>query len=104
MTLILTIIVKSGTPFKLPLLFAYVGIGAIGFVYSALFQKLEMCLGATLFLVLTILSGGYFYLSMPAGPEGLSQLAAFLGWLLLMGISGALSLVVGIIAKRKSHR
>lgn len=99
-TLALTIIVKSGTPFELTLLLAYVGIGIIGFGYSALLEKIKMPLASDLFLILTIGSGIYFYMSMPEGPEGLSQFAAFLGWLLLMAISVVLSLIVGLIAGR----
>lgn len=42
LTLVLTIIVKPGTPFELTLLLVYVGVGIIGFGYSVFLKKLKM--------------------------------------------------------------
>lgn len=99
LTLILTVIIKSGTPLELTLLLVYVGVGAIGFGYSALLKKFKMDIASNLFLILTILSGIIFYINMPKGPELMSQFAAFLGWLLLMAASIIISLVVGLIVR-----
>ena len=101
LTLVLTIIVKPGTPFELTLLLVYVGVGIIGFGYSVFLKKLKMSLASNLFLIFTILSGVYFYISMPKGPELMSQFAAFLGWLLFMAASIIISLVVGLIVRRR---
>lgn len=99
LTLILTIIIKAGTPFEITLLLVYVGVGAIGFGCSALLKKFKTNIASTLFLILTVLSGIVFYFSMPEGPELLGQLGAFLGWLLLMAASIIISLVVGLIVR-----
>lgn len=99
LTLVLTIIIKSGTPFELTLLLVYVGVGAIGFGYSALLKKFKMNIASNLFLIFTVLSGIIFYFSMSKGPELLGQFAAFLGWLLLMAASIIISLVVGLIVR-----
>lgn len=99
LTLVLTIIVKSGTPLELTLLLVYVGVGAIGFGYSSLLKKFKMDIASNLFLIFTILSGIIFYISMSKSPELLGQLGAFLGWLLLMAASIIISLVVGLIVR-----
>lgn len=99
LTLFITIIIKSQTPFELGLILAYIGIGFIGFFYSVLLQRFKTFLASKLFLVFTLISGVYFYISMPKGPEGLSQLAAFLGWLLLMIASIILPLIIEIIIR-----
>lgn len=99
LTLVLTIIIKSGTPFELTLLLVYVGVGAIGFGYSALLKKFKMNIASNLFLIFTVLSGIIFYFNMSKGPELLGQFAAFLGWLLLMAASITISLVVGLIVR-----
>lgn len=103
LTLVLTIIVKSGTPFEAILFLVYVGIGAIGFGYSALLIKFKMDIASSLFLFLTIFSGVLFYINMPKGPELLGQLGALLGWLLLMAASIIISLVVGLIVRRRKN-
>lgn len=46
LSLYLSIIVKSRTPFAVPLLLAYIGIGLIGFLYSLLLNVLKMPLGS----------------------------------------------------------
>ena len=99
LSLYLSIIVKSRTPFSVPLLLAYVGIGLIGFLYSLLLRVLKMSLGSTVFFFLSLASGFYLFFSMPKGSDGLSELAAFLGWLVLMGGSIVLSLIIGIIVR-----
>lgn len=104
LTLVLTVIVKSGTPFEITLLLAYVVIGAIGFGYSSLLKKFKMDIASNLFLGFTILSGVIFYFSIPEGPELLGQLAAFLGWLLLMAASIIISLIIGLIVRRKGKK
>lgn len=104
LTLVLTIIVKSGTPFEAILFLVYVGIGAIGFGYSALLIKFKMDIASSLFLFLTIFSGVLFYINMPKGPELLGQLGALLGWLLLMAASIIISLVMGLIVRRRKNK
>lgn len=101
LTLFLTIIIKSGTPFEWNLLLVYIGVGIVGFGYGILLGKLKMLLAAKLFLVFTIMSGIYFYISMPKGPEALSQLGAFMGWLLLMVLSILLPIIIELIARLK---
>lgn len=104
LTLFLTIIIKSQTPLELNLFLAYVGIGIIGFGYSILLQKFKMVLGSNLFFVFSIISGAYFYISMPRGSDGLSQLAAFLGWILLIVISILLPLIIEFIIRLRKKR
>ncbi len=97
LSLYLTIIVKSGTNFEVGLLLAYTGIGLLGFIYSFILQRFKKDIGAKIFLVLSFISGLYFYISMPATGEGLSQIAAFLGWLILMFFSILIPLLVEFI-------
>lgn len=104
LTLVLTVIVKSGTPFEITLLLAYAVIGAIGFGYSSLLKKFKMDIASNLFLIFTILSGVILYFNMPEGPELLGQLAAFLGWLLLMAASIIISLIIGLVVRRKGKK
>lgn len=99
LTLFATIIIKSQTSFELRLLLAYIGIGLIGFTYSFLLQKFKMVLASNLFFVFTIISGILFYINMPKDPEGLSQFAAFLGWILFMLISIVLPLIIEFIIR-----
>lgn len=94
LTLFLTIIVKAGTPIEMNLILMYIFIGILGFGYSMLLIKFNMLRASHLFLIFTVLSGVYFYISMPMGPEALSQIAAFLGWLMLMLISLIIPLAV----------
>ena len=49
LTLVLTIIIKSETPFEITLLLAYVVIGAIGFGYSSLLKKFNQVTWNSLF-------------------------------------------------------
>ncbi len=107
LSLVLSIIIKSGAEFKIPLLLAYLLIGLVGFGYSALLEKFKARLPALLFLCFSFLSGLYFFITMSKGPEGLSQLAAFLGWMMLMAVSFVLSLiafVVLLIMRRKEKK
>lgn len=104
LTLFLTVILKAGTPFEMTLLLPYTVMGLIGFGYSALLRRFKMSLASNLFLIFTVLSSIYFYISMPKGPEALSQLAAFLGWLLLMAASLIISLIIGLIIKYKNKK
>ena len=99
LTLYITIIIKSGTDFELGLILAYIGIGFIGFIYSIILQRFKMFLAAKLFLFLTIISGIYFYISMPRGSDALSQLGSFLGWIVLMFISVVLPIIVELLNK-----
>ena len=104
LTLFLTIIVKSKTPFELNLVMMYLGFGVAGFAYSFLLRYFKMFLASTLFLVFTIVSGVYFYISMPKSPEVLSQLGAFMGWLLLMVISIFLPLVIELVIRLRKKK
>lgn len=104
LTLYLTIIVKSGTPFELNLFLIYLGFGVVGFAYSFLLGKFKMLLASNLFLIFTVVSGMFFYISMPKGPEALSQLGAFMGWLLLIAISALLPLVMELIVRLSKKR
>jgi len=61
LTLVVTIIIKSGTPFELTLILVYVGVGAIVFDYSALLKKFKMNIASNLLLIFTVLSGIIFY-------------------------------------------
>ncbi len=99
LSLYLSIIVKSRTPFAVPLLLAYIGIGLIGFLYSLLLNFLKMPLGSIVFFFLSFASGLYLFFGMPKGSDGLSELAAFLGWLVLMGGSIVVALIIGLIQR-----
>lgn len=99
LSLYLSIIVKSRTPFAVPLLLAYIGIGLIGFLYSLLLRVLKMPLGSTVFFFLSLASGLYLFFGMPKGSDGLSELATFLGWLVLMGGSIVVALIIGLIQR-----
>lgn len=101
LTLVLTIIVKGENDFESKLILVYFVIGLIAMAYSWLLQKFKMNLASNLFLFFSFLSGIYFYISMPRGPEGLSQLAAFLSWIMLMIGSLVITLFVGLILKWK---
>ncbi len=99
LSLFLTIIVKGGREFEWGLLLAYLGIGTFGFAYSLILRLFKMFLASNLFLILSLLSGLYFYISMPKGPEALSQLGVFLGWIILMVVSLVLPLVLELILR-----
>ena len=106
-TLIITIIVRAGTKLEIGILLSYTSIGFIGFGYSLFLHKIKMLLAAKLFLIFSIISGLLFYTSMPKGSEGLSQIGAFLGWILFMGISIIMPIVIELIyriIKRKINK
>lgn len=105
-SLYLANIVKGGTDLEWGLVLAYSTIGIGGFIFTAILEALELKLASILFLLGSLAAGIYLYLAMPSGPESFSQLAVFIGWLMLMALVILLTVALGIymLVKRKKEK
>ena len=97
LSLLLSIFIKLNRPVELKIASRYLLAGFIGFLFSFLLRVFNLYKGSILFLILSILSGVYFYISMPLNSEEFGQLGALLSWLILMVASIVITLTYELI-------
>lgn len=97
LSLLLSIFIKLNRPVELKIASRYLLTGFIGFLFSYLLRVFNLYKGSNLFLILSIMSGIYLYITMPLSPEEFGQLGALLSWLILMIASIVITLTYALI-------
>lgn len=85
-SLIVGIIIKTNIAFDPMLILVYLITALLVGGFSYVMTLLDVKFGPDILLGLSAVMGFYLYSAMPTGQDGLSQLAAGIGWFFGMGI------------------